>query len=253
MISMGCDVGTIMTKTVILRNASLVACDITPNDGRIEDAIEHSVNNALDKAEITLSALESISGTGFGEKYIPFPHQMRNMISCLAKGVHHVAPSARTVVDIGGLSSTCIHVDSMGKPIEYRMSDRCASGTGFFIDLAVQALELKLDGLNEVTKSASNKVHISSQCAVFGESEIVSHVNCGVSAAEIIAGIGFSIGSMVSTIIRRLGVVPDIIATGGLAKMDSVVNAMNEVLGTDIKRTELDPQLIAAIGAALIK
>lgn len=250
---MGCDVGTIMTKTVILRNGILAASDITPNDGRIEDAIELSVNSALKRAEISLSDVETISGTGFGEKYIHFPHQMKNMISCLAKGAHHIAPSARTVVDIGGLSSTCIHIHSTGKPIEYRMSDRCASGTGFFIDLAAQALELKLDELNEVTRSASNKVRISSQCAVFGESEIVSHVNCGAHAADIIAGIGFSIGSMVSTIVRRLGIVPDIIATGGMAKMDSVVSAMSEVLGTDIKRTELDPQLVAAIGAALVQ
>ena len=251
MISLGCDVGTITAKTVILKDGEIVAFDITPNEGKLSQAVERSVQNALSKAGVTLEDIENRGGTGFGERYISFPHVTKSTISCLSRGVNRTLPSVRTVVDIGGLSTTCIHINDQGKVMEYRTNDRCASGTGFFLELAAQALELNVEDFSSVAASAREKVRISAQCAVFGESEIVSHINDGVDAASIVAGISLSIGSGLATTARRLGVEPEIVATGGVAKLAPVLKALEEDLGVEVQTPEWDPQLAAAIGAAL--
>lgn len=251
MISLGCDAGAITTKTAIIRDGFLLATDVTPNDGKPKEAVQASVEKVISRAGIAPEAIRAWAGTGSGEKYIGFPHFGKSLIACLARAANWALPSARTLVDIGGLTSTCISLNEMGRPMEYRTSDRCASGTGFFLELAAQALELRLEELSSVAAAATGRARISAQCAVFGESEIVTHVNDGVDAADIMAGISYSIGSGLATIVRRLGVQPDVVATGGVAKVASVVKGLGELLGLEVHRPEWDPQLGAAIGAAL--
>jgi predicted CoA-substrate-specific enzyme activase len=251
MISLGCDVGAIATKTVILKEGALLGTCVIRNEGKAKQAVQTAVEKALSMAGLPPEAIQAWGGTGSGERYIPFSHQEKSLISCLARAAVWALPSARTLVDIGGLSSTCINVNETGRAMEYRTSDRCASGTGFFLELAAQALELRMEDLSSVAAAASGRAHISAQCAVFGESEIVTHVNDGVDAADIVAGISHSIGSGLATMVRRLGHEPEVLATGGVAKMTSVLKALGETLGVEVKRPAWDPQLAAAIGAAL--
>jgi activator of 2-hydroxyglutaryl-CoA dehydratase len=138
-----------------------------------------------------------------------------------------------------------------GRVLEYRNNDRCASGTGFFIDLAAQALEMELEHLDLAALNAEKRAYIGAQCAVFGESEIVSHVNDGVEPTEIAAGVTHSIGVGAATTVLRLGANQEILATGGVAKLKSVIESLAEKLGVDVRPPEVDPQLAAAIGAAL--
>jgi predicted CoA-substrate-specific enzyme activase len=251
MISLGCDVGAIATKTVILRDGVFLGACVTPNEGKATQAVRVSVEKALSMAGVSAEAVQAWGGTGSGERYITFPYKGKSLISCLGRAANWALPSARTLVDIGGLSSTCINLNETGRALEYRTSDRCASGTGFFLELAAQALELKMEELSSVAGAAGGRARISAQCAVFGESEIVTHVNDGVDAADIVAGISHSIASGLATMVRRLGVQPDILATGGVTKMASVLKSLGELLGVEVKRPEWDPQLAAAIGAAL--
>jgi len=248
---MGCDIGAIVTKTVVLNDRSVLAYDITPNRGKITQAIETSVNNVLSKARVALKEVEYCCGTGWGEKYVPFSHDKESVINCLAKGTYWMLPSARTLVDIGGLSSTAVSINEKGKVLEYRASDRCAAGTGFFLELAAQALELRVEDLGPVSLSAKGKVHISSQCAVFRESEIVTHVNEGVEAADIAAGISYSLALSVASMVKRLGIRSEVVVTGGVAKNECVVKALEQNLGVESKRIAVDSQLVCAIGAAL--
>jgi len=251
MISLGCDVGAIATKTVIVKDGVVLGACVIPNEGKAREAARASVEKALSVAGVPAEAVRGWGGTGSGERYIPFPYRGESLIRCLGRAAVRALPSARTLVDIGGLSSTCIHLHETGRAMEYRTSDRCASGTGFFLELAAQALELRIEELGSVASVASGRARISAQCAVFGESEIVTHVNDGVEAADIVAGISHSIGSGLATMVRRLSVEPDILATGGLAKMSSVLESLGELLGVEVKRPEWDPQLAAALGAAL--
>lgn len=251
MIVLGCDVGALATKTVILKDGSLLGWDITPNEGRLGKVAEESLARVLKATGLRQEEISSCGGTGWGKKYIPYPHRQESQINCLARGARWLWPSVRTVVDIGGLTTTVIHLKEQGGVLEYRTNDRCASGTGFFIELAAQALELPLDELDPTVDRAKKRAHIGAQCAVFGESEIISHVNNGVEPPEIVAGLTYAIGLGAATTVRRLGVIKDILLTGGVAKINSVIRSLEENLETETCRPACDPQIVAAVGAAL--
>jgi predicted CoA-substrate-specific enzyme activase len=251
MIVCGCDVGALATKTVILKDGSLIGWDITPHEGRLGKVAEASLARVLKTTGLRQEEISAWGGTGWGRKYIPYPHCQESQINCLARGARRLWPSVRTVVDIGGLTTTVIHLKEQGGVLEYRTNDRCASGTGFFLELAAQALELPLDEWDLTASQAKARAHIGAQCAVFGESEIISHVNDGVEPAEIVAGITYAVGLGSATMVRRLGIAPDILITGGVAKIQSVIRSLEENLGIGTCRPACDPQIVAAIGAAL--
>jgi len=253
MISLGCDIGALATKTVIFMDGVLAAYDIMPNEGRLSRIAEVSVKKVLSETGLSLNEIENRVGTGWGRRYIPFPHVSETMIRCLARGAHWMVPESKTVVNIGGLSTTVVSIRGEGgRVIEYRTNDRCASGTGFFLEMAAQALELTVEELGSIALSAKRRAHISAQCAVFGESEIVTHVNDGTDPAEIIAGIVYSIGANVASMARRLSLEREVVVTGGVAKNEGIMKALEEHLGFQAARVRLDPQIAGAVGAALL-
>ncbi len=251
MFVLGCDVGAMATKTVLLDNGSLAAFNITPNEGRLIEAIERSVADVLSIVGMTIEHVQACGGTGRGDKYISFPHHREGTMNCLARGALWASPETRTIVDMGGLSSTALSINEHGKVLEYRSNDRCAAGTGFFMELAAQALDLALDDFGPMSATAKDRVKMSSQCAVFRESEIVTHMNEGVGVPEIVAGINHSIGTSTGILVRRLGINPEMTVTGGVAKNSGVVKALEENVGTRATTADVDPQLIGAVGAAL--
>lgn len=252
MISMGCDLGAIAAKCVLLEGGEYLAAAITPNEGRLAEAMGEAIDRALDAAGLNRDEVETVGGTGWAERYIPMEHRAHTTISSLAAGVSWAVPEARTVLDIGGLSTTAISLGSQGRVDEYRTNDRCASGTGFYLDLAAQALEVDVEQLGSVALGATGRAHISAQCAVFGESEIVTHVNDGTGVPDIAAGIAHSIGRSVATMTRRLGVEPQLVVCGGVAKNQAVVQAVLEELNAEAAALAADPQILGAVGAALL-
>lgn len=250
MISMGCDLGAIAAKCVLLRDGEYLAAAITPNEGRLAEAMGEAIDLALEAAGLSKDEVGVVGGTGWAERYIPINHEPHTTINSLAAGVRWAVPAARTVLDIGGLSSTVITLAPQGRVGEYRTNDRCASGTGFYLDLAAQALELEVERLGPVALEATGRAHISAQCAVFGESEIVTHINDGTSVPDIAAGIAHSIGRSVATMTRRLGVEPELVVCGGVAKNEAVVQAVLEELKAEAAALEADPQILGAVGAA---
>ncbi|MEW6267584.1 MAG: acyl-CoA dehydratase activase [Thermodesulfobacteriota bacterium] len=251
MLALGCDVGALATKTVLLEDGVLAAWDVTPNLGRLDRVAEESLARVLARAGVALEAVGRRTGTGWGVNYIGFARDTETMINCLARGAWFLEPGVRTVVDLGGLHTTVIHLGPDGKVLEYRTNDRCAGGTGFFLELACQALEIGLADLEARVRSAARRARIGAQCAVFGESEIVSHVNDGVEPAEILAGLTYSLGIAAATNVRRLGASPDILVTGGVARIESVVRTLEEALQMPVHRPAIDPGLVPALGAAL--
>ena len=252
MLSLGCDVGAIATKSALLKDGALLAYAVIRNDGRLDQAAQQSVHSVLAQAGIPLDEIGCRGGTGWGAKYIPFPHSSESMIRCTSRGAHWLVPAAKTVVDIGGLSTAAVRIAAGdGQVLDYATNDRCASGTGFFLEMAAQALELTVEELGAISLAATGRAHISAQCAVFGESEIVTHVNDGVEPADIAAGVTYSVGASVASMVQRLGTEKEIVVTGGVAKNVGVIKALEENLGLETVKTELDPQVIGAIGAAL--
>lgn len=251
MLALGCDLGALATKTVLLMDGQIAAFDITPNQGHLADVAEISLAKVLSRAGLKPESVPVRGGMGWGVKYIKYPHRPDTIINCLAAGALWLRPTARTVVDLGGLSTTVISMNEQGKVLEYRSNDRCASGTGFFIELVAQALEMDLAEMDLAAQSASGRAHIGAQCAVFGESEVVSHVNDGVDTADIAAGVSYALGVAAATSVRRLGIVPEVLASGGVSKMSTVLAALSEKLAVEIIRPVVEPQLVGAIGAAL--
>ena len=249
---LGCDVGALATKTVILRNGTIIGVNIALNEGRMGQAIEESISRALEMAKLSVEDIEYRGGTGWGERYIPFPHLSTSVISSLALGAHWACPDAHTIIDIGGLSSTAILMNDAGRVLEYRANDRCAAGTGFFLELAAQAMELDVEALCPKAFCATERAHISAQCAVFGESEIVSHLNEGEDVSSIASGIAYAVASGAATILQRLEVQPELLVTGGVAKNLSVIKALEESLGMKTSEISSDPQILGAVGTALL-
>ncbi len=252
MLSLGCDVGTMFTKTVVMDNGNVIAHDITRNNGTLKELVEASIHSAVSRAGLSLDDIKVRGGTGMGDKYIRIEHANQGIIKSLARGSFWALAGARTVVDLGGLSTTIISLNGAGKVIEYRTSDKCASGSGFFLELAAQALELTVEEMGETVVPPEECAHMSTQCAVFCESEIVSHINDGIEVKSIVGGINYSLGSGIATMINRLGAIPAILITGGVAKSRGVVCALEKHLGVEVvKSVPADHQLIAAVGAAL--
>lgn len=251
MIGMGCDIGTLATKVVIVKDGTLAARDITPTEGSPAKAVERSINRVLSDMGISLTDIEYCGSTGWGARFVPFSHSEENLMRCLSRGSHWAVPTARTIIDAGGLSSTAVMVSEKGKPMEYRINDKCASGSGRFLEIVAEALELSIEELGPLSLSAKERVNVTTQCAVFGESELIAHVNAGIEVADIVAGVCHSAGLGLSTLLKRLGLQRTVIMIGGVAKNTAVVKAVEESIGMPIEAAQVDPQIIGAIGAAL--
>ncbi len=251
-ITMGIDVGVTSTKAAVMEDKELLAYAIVPTGVRPDLAARECYEKVLSEANIGREKLHHSVSTGWGAKRASFVDTTKPDIMCIGKGAVWACPSARTVIDIGGQTVKVLNIDKTGDIINFELSDRCASGTGRFLVLMASVLELKIDELGKIASTASKIVPISSQCSVFAESEIITHVNAGEKVADIINGINYSIARRISTTVRRAGFRDDVIVIGGVAKNTEVVRHLGDMLGIKFKDYGVDPQVISAIGAALL-
>ena len=203
------------------------------------------------EAGIRKEELSAIVTTGYGRETIGVGSASVTEITCHARGAHFLNPDARTVIDIGGQDSKVIRIDENGSVKNFVMNDKCAAGTGRFLEMQARALGLSLAEMSELGLSWKNEVTISSMCTVFAESEVVSLVAQNVPAADIIHGLNRSVASRTALLGGRIGMEPAFIMTGGVAQNAGVVACLEEKLGEKIFVSP-DSQLCGSIGAALI-
>lgn len=189
--------------------------------------------------------------TGYGRASLPFASQAVTEITCHARGVRHCFPTVRTIVDIGGQDSKVIALDERGAVSDFAMNDRCAAGTGRFLEIVARILDLDLDQLGEVAAQASRPAAITSMCAVFAESEVIGLLARGVRREDVLAGVHASIASRVATLAARLRVQPPAVFTGGVAKNAAMVRAVGDALSMELSVPQ-EPQVTGALGAALL-
>jgi predicted CoA-substrate-specific enzyme activase len=163
-----------------------------------------------------------------------------------------MAPTTRTVVDIGGQDCKVISVSDKGTVVNFAMNDRCAAGTGRFFEAMARALGCGLEGLSDLENQGETPCVISNQCSVFAESEVITLVNEGTDLPDIIAGINVSVASRLNSMVRRVGLVEELVLTGGCSKNDGLARALADKLSISIGKLPEDPQLAGAVGAALI-
>lgn len=248
----GIDIGSLTAKTVIIDAESrIIGQSIFPTGALSEKAGKESFQAALEKASLNRDDIISIIGTGYGRKNIPFADGEVTEITCHARGAHRILPDTRTIIDIGGQDSKVISLNEMGKPVNFTMNDKCAAGSGRFLEVMAKALETDLDKMGELSLQSRKKVEISSMCTVFAESEVVSAVASGHDRFDILNGIHHAIARRVGIMVEHVGVQERVAMTGGVAKNIGVVKALEEALSTKIL-IPADPQIIGALGAAII-
>jgi predicted CoA-substrate-specific enzyme activase len=251
MIVAGCDVGSLTGKAVILKDGEILASSIVPTTIKPEKTANNALNEALKKCSLSLQDIEQIVGTGYGRVKIPFADKNVSEITCHGKGAHSLIPSVRLIIDVGGQDCKVISVNEKGKALNFVMNDKCAAGTGRFLETMARALELKLEELGPLSLKSTEAIPITSQCSVFAETEVVSRMADGAEVEDIVAGIHDSVASRLMSLVTRVGLEEDIVMTGGVAKNIGVVTCIEKRTGVKPKELPADPQIIGALGAAL--
>ena len=251
MITVGIDVGSITTKSAIMDGDQLLGFNIRNTgyySGRAGQAI---YDDLLSENKVPASDVHSVVATGYGRKNVQFADRSITEITCHGAGAHFLNPEVRTIIDIGGQDSKVISLDQTGRVSDFVMNDKCAAGTGRFLEVMAGALEVLLDEFGRLSKAADQPSKISSLCTVFAESEVISLIAQGASREDIIAGIHEAIARRVAAMTNRVSVQPPIMMTGGVAKNAGVVNALGDKLGRSILVLP-EAQVTGAIGAAIL-
>jgi len=252
---MGIDIGSLSCDAVIIDGDSEIAgWAVVPTGAKNLEAINRARGEAVKKAGIAESDLAAIVSTGYGRDRVDSRLASVTEITCHAKGINRYFPETDILIDIGGQDSKAILLDRKGRVVEFAMNDKCAAGTGRFLEAMARALEVDVDRLGSLDTLAEGKRTLSSMCTVFAESEVVSLVADGAEVHEIIHALHKAIASRVDALVRRI--VSDlsdksIAMSGGVARNKGVVRALEAATGRKIN-VPPEPDIIGAIGAALI-
>ncbi len=251
MIVAGCDVGSLSAEAVILNNKSIIAYDIIRVRPRPEQSAEDVMGTALSKSGLSYDDIDFCVSTGYGRENIPFAQGNVSEISCHGKGAQWLVPSIRTIIDVGGQDCKAITVDENGDLVNFLMNDKCASGTGRFLEGVCKTLGISLEELAALSLKGKKELLISSVCSVFAETEALSLVNEGETLSDVAAGISLAMAKRINSLVKRIGIKNDVCFTGGVAKNPGVVKAIEKILAVNVINLPEDPQIIGALGAAL--
>lgn len=251
----GIDIGSRTGKAVLLTEGKLYTA-ITPTAVFTQQTADKLFDKLLQQTGLQQADIQYIVGTGYGRISLNFgdiPNKIVTEISCHAMGAHVLNANVRSIVDIGGQDSKAIRVDpKTGKVVEFIMNDKCAAGTGRFLEKVAQLLDLTTEELGQEALKATKPSDISSQCVVFAESEVISLKAKGEKRADIAAGIHIATARRIRNLFNRIGLEPDLVFTGGVANNAGMKKAVAEVLGHAISEVKLDTIYAGALGGAVI-
>lgn len=248
----GIDVGSLSSDAAIINEkGDLAGWSVTQTGAHSTNAAGAALDEALAMAGLERGDLAFVVATGYGRAAVPLAGKKITEISCHALGAFSLFPDVGTVIDIGGQDSKVIRLGQNGKVADFVMNDKCAAGTGRFLEVMAAKLGVGLDDLGRLSLAAGGEVSISSVCTVFAESEVVSLVAKNQSRDQIIKGLHRSVVNRVAAMTGNIGITPRVIMSGGVAKNAGVVALMSERLGVDISVPQ-EPQIVGALGAALM-
>jgi predicted CoA-substrate-specific enzyme activase len=252
-ITAGVDIGSTASKAVILVDRKPAAQIIGPSTTNPKRTAQEIYDKALADAGVKASDVAYIVGTGYGRTQVEFATKNISEITCHGRGAHFLIPSVRTVIDVGGQDTKAICVDLQGNLLDFAMNDKCAAGTGRFLEAMSRSMEISIDRMEEHYFDDGDPCTITSMCSVFAESEVINLINEGVELPRIVKGLLQSLVIRVCSLTQRLGVVDDLVMTGGVAKNKGVQDAIEKKLKTQMQNFNgTDPQIVGALGAALI-
>ncbi len=247
----GVDVGSTQTKAIVLSEERQILARSLINTGAfVAQAAEQAFRAAVANARLTPAEIAYVVGTGYGRYKVTFGDAQITEISCHARGANFLFPQTRTVIDMGGQDAKGIRVGQDGDVRDFVMNDKCAAGTGRFLSNAAETLGLTLDRIGPISLQAKKPVRLSTVCAVFVESDIMSYLAAGKTVPDILGGVHSAIAARTVALVRRVGIEPEVTFTGGVARNVGMVQALEEKLGVPVNVCE-DSHFIGAIGAAL--
>ena len=251
MITAGIDIGSSTSKAAILEANQILSYSLVSTGAESAGSAQRAMDEALRGTDnLSLKDIGWIIATGYGRVIVPFANETMTEISCHARGANWLFPSVRTVLDMGGQDCKAIRCDEKGKLLNFVMNDKCAAGTGRFLEVMADVMEMPLEDIGRLSLQAREEIRINSTCTVFGKSEVVSLIRQGKDKRDILAGLHIAILHRVDTLLRKVGVTPDLAITGGIAKNIGVVKRLQERIGLIVLVPE-EPQIVGALGAAL--
>ena len=251
--ALGVDIGSLTTKAVILDSDRIIASIVIATSDESEQSARAAIGEALRQAGLKQDNGVFIVATGVGGKDVSLSQQFKSLTTCLARGIYRFFPSVRMSIDMGAESSTVIKINERGRLNDWVNQDKCAAGTGIFLQQMAKLMQMPLDEMARLSFQARERAGITSTCAVFAESEVISHVHREppTPKEDIIAGIYYSVVSRIISLCKRIGIERDVAVTGGVARNSGLVKILEDELGFGVLVPE-EPQLVAALGAAVV-
>jgi predicted CoA-substrate-specific enzyme activase len=246
----GIDIGSTMTKVVILKDG-IITSIIGPTGPEHRRLANKVMEDALKKSNLTLDEIAYIVATGYGRINVPFSDKQITEITCHAKGVKYLFPKARTIIDIGGQDVKGIKIDGNGRVNDFVMNDKCAAGTGRFIEVIAHTLGIELSDVGDISLKSRNPSTISNICTIWAQQEVAASLAEGIPVSDILAGIHRSLADRIVRLISRLKIEDEIIVTGGGAKNKGLIYAISGLLDREL-RVPAEPLITGALGAALM-
>ena len=248
----GLDVGSRTSKAVLLDTHGIVGSAVIPTGANPRQTGEAVLTQALEACGGKSEQVKYVVGTGYGRVNLPFADRTVTELTCHAKGAYFHDPRIRTVIDIGGQDSKVIRIDENGNMLDFSLNDKCAAGTGRFLEVMARAMELDVAELGHCALSSHNHCPITSICAVFAESEVISLLASGQEKNDVAAGLHRAIAQRVGNMALRVGIEAETAFVGGVARNPGVAAMLEDFLGIRFIPDFADPQLNGAVGAAVL-
>jgi predicted CoA-substrate-specific enzyme activase len=248
----GCDIGALTTKAAVIKDDVILGCQVVPSRAKAAQSAADVMDKLLGKLGLPYEQLDYCLSTGYGRNLVPFAHSNMSEISCHGRGAHWLVPSVRTVIDVGGQDCKAIRVDERGGLVDFRMNTKCAAGTGKALELMARSLGVDVSELGPLSLQSKDPVKMNKPCCILTQIEVKRFVFEGRNRADIAAGANDIVAREIMHLVRDVGQENDIAVTGGGAKNIGLASCLQQYLGVVSVRFELDPQLIGAIGAAVL-
>ncbi len=252
MIILGCDIGSLFAKAVILDGDRLAAGRVLRTTGNVAAELPGLLAAVLEQAGLRREQVARVVATGNGADLCPGADRVEDVVACVGAAAGYYLPEVQLSIDVGGQSTTAVLLNPDGEILDFMRNDKCASGSGRFLEVMTEKLKVPLAEIDRTAARAHKAIELSSQCGVFAESEVITHLNNGEPLPDVLAGVCASVARMVLAQGRRFGGADHFTLTGGVAKLQAVARLIRDQLGGTFHPFPHDPQLATAIGAALL-
>jgi len=252
MLSCGIDVGSAQTKCVIIDGNRVVqGRGLVHTGSNLPRASHHALREALRECERHEYDLSIIVGTGFGRFAIPFSHKSVTETICHSMGALYRYPKTRTVLDMGGQDMIAIRLDENGNVVDFAMNDKCAAGTGRFLESLADLIGISVPDMRSIDVTEDEQIKVTNVCSVMAEQEVINHLETGKTIDEILGGVFMAVAQRAASLVRRVGLVEEITYTGGVSQIKGIVRSLDKLLGVR-GNAGIDAVYFGALGAALV-